>query len=98
MLGAALSEESTKEFLGLIGLDPGIKIPRGEIAEVVESPEHGLELTFKLERAIKTPPKDYKEGDLVLANIRMYARPVGGFDAYKGDFPLGIASDMTIEG
>lgn len=94
-LGMYWSEPSLKPLLDELSISKAPKIQKGDQTGHLLLKKLGIEITFKDERFIKIPGKEFPEGGMVLCNICFYLTNEDGYKPYSGRLPNYIKPEAT---
>ncbi|MCX4162327.1 MULTISPECIES: hypothetical protein [Paraburkholderia] len=99
LLGRYFGEPEIAAFLADLDITTTPKLKRGDSTAIVSSAELGVEVTFRDSEALDVKAREYPDGALVLANVRLYGVKTDDFTPYTGELPLHVtfgASKQTL--
>lgn len=99
LLGLTWDDPEVQKFLSVCGL--GKKKPRidpDSFAGYLVNKKLGLDATFKDEDEVTFRKRDYEEGELVLANVRMYGEgSTQQYAPFPGKLPHGLKKEFGLK-
>lgn len=94
ILGLTSEDVVVKKILAYFSITKAPKLPKGRTNAFAVNEKKGIDFTFKDERMLELPMREYEEGSLVLVNIRFYADGVEGYRQFRGELPYGLNFSM----
>jgi hypothetical protein len=99
LLGLTWEDKDVQRFLAEFGVaKKKPKIDPDSLAGYLVIKKSGLEIAFKDEHDVTFRRTDYDEGDLVLANIRMYGDGnTKGYAPFEGELPHELKKEFGLK-